>query len=97
MNAGKAVIPDMKQSANTLMAYHILVMSDSLDVETQCVHPMLPVYQPSAGGNTFSIDDLSSLVNGDFDNLLQFLKDIGIIAKFQYCAHCGQKHEVFFR
>ena len=96
MNAEEAVIPDMKISANTLMPDHRLVMSYAPDVETQCVHPMLPFYQPSSGGNTFSIDDLSSLVNGDFDNLLQFSKDIGIIAKFQHCANCGQNMRCFF-
>ena len=73
MNAPKAVITDMKNSANTLMPGHNrLVMSYARDIETQCVQPLLPFYQQSCGGKTFCIDDLSALVNADFDNLLQF-------------------------
>ena len=45
----KARFSDMNNTANSLIPVDTLVMTYALDVETQCVHPMLPFYQPSSG------------------------------------------------
>ena len=46
--------------------------------------------------NKMSIDDFSKLVNGDEEVLLDFLADLGVIAKYQTCSNCGDNMRRFF-
>ena len=46
--------------------------------------------------NKMSIDDFSKLVNGDEEVLLDFLADLGVIAKSQTCSNCGDNMRRFF-
>ena len=46
--------------------------------------------------NKMSIDDFSKLVNGEQEVLLDFLADLGVIAKSQTCSNCGDKMWRFF-
>ena len=43
-----------------------------------------------------SIDDFSKLVNGDEEVLLDFLADLGVIAKSQTCSSCGDNMQRLF-
>ena len=46
--------------------------------------------------NKMSIDDFSKLVNGEQEVLLDFLADLGVIAKYQTCSNCGDNMRRFF-
>ena len=67
------------------------IMMYPIGSETQCAHPALPFYQPQTGGTKFSIDELSILLNDMEERMLDFLADLGVIAKSQICSNCGDQ------
>ena len=75
-----------------------LIQSDENNKENcqQSFHPQLPSYVPNCNRNKMSMTDFSKLVTGDEGVLLDFLADLGIIAKSQTCSNCGEHMQRFF-